>query len=112
MMATWTSSASGAGVGSKPDHSTSGAKPSAVSSEATVSAAAWVANWPTRTRTPITPRGSSVYADQGSSAADGENPSATSAASVVPAHLSPPASASSLVPLNGLVAGAWSVIVQ
>ncbi len=60
MTATCTSSASGAGAGSKPVHSTSGANPSAVSSEATGPASAWVANCPTRTRTPITPCGSSV----------------------------------------------------
>jgi len=53
-----------------------------------------------------------VYAGQGSSAADGENPSATSAASVLRAHPKPSASASSPVPLNGFVAGAWIVIVQ
>jgi hypothetical protein len=53
-----------------------------------------------------------VYAGQGSLAADGAKPSATSAASVLRAHAGLPASASSLLPSNGLVAGAWIAIVQ
>ena len=53
-----------------------------------------------------------MYAGEGSSAAEGVNPSATSAASVVLAHATGPASAFSLAPVNGLVAGAWIVIVQ